>query len=128
MTEGTLSRREEVSIATHGELGAAMEPAPTLLPGEVDPHPSPFKYVMIALVLMVVTATEVAVSYLDGDIPTGLIVLLLMVMMVIKFAMVAAWYMHLKTDKPIFHRFFILGIVAAVLLYTIVLTTLHVFA
>jgi hypothetical protein len=47
---------------------------------------------------------------------------------VIKFALVASWYMHLRTDKPIFRRFFVLGIVAAISLYLIVLTTLHVFS
>jgi len=30
-------------------------------------------------------------------------------------------------DRPIFRRFFIVGSVGAVVLYTIVLTTLHVF-
>ncbi len=35
--------------------------------------------------------------------------------------------MHLKTDQPMFRRFFVLGIVAACVLYAVVLTTLHVF-
>ena len=34
--------------------------------------------------------------------------------------------MHLSSDKPIFRRFFITGGVGAVILYTIVLTTFHV--
>lgn len=125
MSEGTLERTEDVGRA---ELGHATDPAPGLLPGEVHPHPSPFKYVIIAVVLCVVTAIEVAVSYLEGDIPDGLIITLLMIMAIMKFWTVAAWYMHLQTDKPIFRRFFVLGIVAAVLLYTIVLATFHVFA
>jgi len=103
-------------------------PAPGLLPGEVSPHPSPFRYVMIAVILVVVTALEVAVSYLEDTIPDALIVVLLVVMAVIKFGLVASWYMHLKTDKPIFRRFFVLGIVAACLLYLVVLMTLHVFS
>jgi cytochrome c oxidase subunit 4 len=101
------------------------QPAPGLLPGEISAHPTPFKYVMIAVILVVVTAVEIATSYLEGDIPDGLIVTLLLGMMVVKFALVAAWYMHLKTDLPIFRRFFILGIVAAVVLYAIVIGTLH---
>lgn len=129
MSEGTLERAEEdLRAAAHDEFGHAMEPAPGLLPGELRPHPSPFKYVVIAVVLCVVTAAEVAVSYLEGDIPDGLIITLLMIMAVMKFWTVAAWYMHLQTDKPIFRRFFVLGIVAAVILYTIVLATFHVFA
>jgi caa(3)-type oxidase subunit IV len=128
VTEGTVARvEEEISEVTHGEMRGALEPAPGLLPGELRPHPSPFKYVMIAVILCVVTALEVAVSYMEGDIPDGLIVTLLLGMAIIKFATVAAYYMHLQTDRPIFRRFFVLGICAAVLLYLIVLSTLHVF-
>ena len=126
MTDGTLEQVEEESSAiAQGELGGALEPAPEMLPGEVHPHPSPFKYVMIAVVLVAVTGIEVAVSYTEGDIPDGLIVTLLLGMAIIKFACVAAWYMHLQTDKPIFRRFFVLGIVAAIMLYMIVLASLH---
>jgi cytochrome c oxidase subunit IV len=128
MTEGTIARvEEEISEVAHGELGGALQPAPGLLPGEVRPHPSPFKYVMIAVILCAVTAVEIAVSYMEGDIPDGLIVVLLMVMAIMKFATVAAYYMHLQTDRPIFRRFFILGVVAACVLYAIVLASLSVF-
>ena len=124
----TLERlEEEVSEATHSELRGAMDSAPGMLPGEVLPHPSPFQYVMIAIVLSLVTALEIAVSYLEGDIPDGVIVMLLLVMALIKFSLVAAWYMHLRTDRPIFRRFFVTGVVAAVVLYAIILATLHVF-
>jgi len=128
MAEGTIQRvEEELDEVAHGELAGALEPAPGLLPGEVRPHPSPFKYVVIAVILVIVTALEVAVSYLDGDIPDGLIVALLLAMAIIKFATVAAWYMHLQTDKPIFKRFFVLGLVAACMLYAVVLATLGTF-
>jgi cytochrome c oxidase subunit 4 len=125
VSEGTVVRRAEAEIESG--LGHAMEPAPGLLPGEVRPHPSPLRYVVIAVVLCAITAAEVAMYYLEGDVPNALIITLLMVMMILKFVMVASWYMHLQTDKPIFRRFFILGIAAAVLLYLIVLMTLHVF-
>lgn len=129
MAEGTIERvEEEIEDVARGELGHALEPAPGLLPGEVRPHPSPFKYVMIAVVLVVVTALEVGVSYLEGDIPDSLIVVLLLIMAIVKFALVAAWYMHLQTDKPIFRRFFVVGIVAAIVLYAAVLASLHVFS
>ena len=122
--EGAVARVEDAPVADeHG----ALEPAPGMLPGEVKPHPSPFQYVMIAVILVIVTAVEIAISYTEGDIPDALIIVLLLGMAVIKFALVAAWYMHLRTDLPIFRRFFVLGIVAAILLYLVVLTTLHVF-
>lgn len=96
-----------------------------LLPGELHPHPSPLQYVVIAMILVVVTALEVGVSYLEGDIPDSLIIVLLLGMGLFKFVVVASWYMHLKTDKPIFRRFFIVGGVMAIFLYGIVLATLH---
>lgn len=129
MSEGTLQRVEgDVAVAARGEFGHALEPAPGLLPGEIKKHPSPFKYVVIAVVLCIVTGIEIGTSYLEGDIPNGLIIFLLLAMALLKFVGVAGWYMHLQTDKPIFRRFFILGCLAAVILYTIVLATLSIFA
>ena len=83
--------------------------APNLLPGEVRPHPDPCQYVVVAVVLVVITAVEIGVSYIEGDIPDGLIVVLLLAMMVVKFFLVASWFMHLRTDQPVFKRFFIVG-------------------
>jgi caa(3)-type oxidase subunit IV len=122
------TRIGDIEIAAKGELAHAMEPAPGLLPGEITKHPSPFKYVVIAIVLCIVTAIEIGISYLEGDIPNGLLITLLMVLAILKFVGVAGWYMHLQTDQPIFRRFFILGCIAAVILYTIVLATLSIFA
>jgi cytochrome c oxidase subunit IV len=107
---------------------AVAEPQLPMLPGEVRPHPTPQRYVMIAAILVVVTAAEIGLYYLQGGVPDGLIIAFLLMFAVIKFALVASWYMHLRTDKPIFRRFFILGVVAAISLYLIVLTTLHVFS
>ena len=126
--EGTIKvLEEEMSAVTHAEMKGVLESAPGLLPGEIDAHPTPFKYVMIFLILVVVTAIEIATSYLEGSVSSGVIVALLLFFAIIKFALVASYFMHLKTDQPIFRRFFVLGIVAACVLYTIVLTTLHVF-
>jgi len=127
--QGTIAKVEkEISEVAHGELRGALVPAPGLLPGELRPHPSPFKYVLIAVILCVVTAFEVGVSYMEGSIPDGLIVVLLLVMAIMKFAIVAAYYMHLVTDRAVFRRFFVLGIGAAILLYLVVLSTLNVFS
>ena len=99
--------------------------APNLLPGELTAHPDPIQYVIVAVVLSVITGIEIATSYLEGDIPDGLIVTLLLVMGLVKFVLVASWFMHLRTDKKVFRRFFILGACAAVGLYAIVLASLH---
>lgn len=128
MSEGTVKvLEEEMSAVAHAEMKGALEPAPGLLPGEVDPHPTPFKYVMIFLILVVVTAVEIATSYLEGSVSNAVIVALLLFWAIVKFILVAAYYMHLKTDQPMFKRFFVLGAVAAMVLYAIMLTTLHVF-
>ena len=40
-----------------------------MLPGELRPHPSPFQYVMIAVILCVITGLEVGMYYLPDDFP-----------------------------------------------------------
>jgi cytochrome c oxidase subunit 4 len=125
--ETGLAKVDEAAPVASDEHGGLTAHAPGLLPGEVRPHPSPLQYVIIAIILCVVTAIEIAVSYTEGDIPDALIVVLLLGMAILKFALVAAWFMHLRTDLPIFRRFFTLGIVAAIILYLVVLSTLEVF-
>lgn len=119
--EGLLERVEDHLPARDRHV------APGLLPGEISKHPTPVQYVTIAVVLVVITAIEIATSYLEGDIPNGLITVLLLGMAAVKFVLVASWYMHLRTDRPVFRRFFIIGAVAAVALYLVVLLTLHAF-
>ncbi|MFI5046233.1 MAG: cytochrome C oxidase subunit IV family protein [Acidimicrobiia bacterium] len=119
-TETDLQLLEDVVPET------AFRHAPGLLPGELRAHPDPLQYVIVAVVLVVITGVEIATSYLEGSIPNGLIITLLLVMAFVKFFLVASWYMHLRTDQPVFRRFFVLGSVAAVLLYALVLLMLHV--
>jgi cytochrome c oxidase subunit 4 len=123
-----MSDVEERALEKEYGLGEIPPEEVPLLPGELSHHPSPFQYVVIAMILVVITAAEVGVSYLDGDIPKGLIIFLLLSMGLVKFITVASYYMHLKTDKPVFRRFFIMAGVGAIIVYTIVLTTLHVWS
>lgn len=90
-------------------------------------HPTPQQYVLIAVVLVVITAVEVATSYLQGDVNSNLIIAALGIMAAVKFFLVVAWYMHLRFDSKIFRRFFLLGLFAAPVLYTIVLLMFHAF-
>jgi caa(3)-type oxidase subunit IV len=76
---------------------------------------------------VVVTAIEIATSYLEGSVTSGVIVGLLLFWAIVKFTLVALYYMHLKTDQPMFKRFFTLGILAAITLYAVALASLHVF-
>jgi len=128
--EGTVATTEatDTDLVRAGDLipEAALRHAPGLLPGELKEHPDPLQYVIVAVVLVVITGLEIGVSYLEGSIPNGLIITLLLVMAFVKFFLVASWYMHLRTDQPVFRRFFILGSIAAVGLYALVLLMLHV--
>ena len=63
-------------------------------------HPSSTKYVVIALILSVVTAIEVAVVYVEA-LAAALIPILLL-LSVGKFIVVVGYYMHLKF-KAIVH-------------------------
>ena len=66
-------RRGATSPAAMSHAGA--RPAARARSGRT---PTPCQYVMIAVVLVVITAVEIAVSYIEGDIPDGLIVVLLL--------------------------------------------------
>jgi cytochrome c oxidase subunit 4 len=102
--------------------GGAVVPAP-----HGRPHPEPRQYVLIAVVLVVITAIEVATSYLEGDVNSNLLIVALGIMAAVKFFLVVAWFMHLRTDSKIFRRFFLLGLIAAPILYTVVLLMFHAF-
>ena len=89
-------------------------------------HPSDWLYVKVALILGVLTAFEVATFYLEDDLGDTLVPIL-MVMMVVKFAIVAMWFMHLKFDSRMFSRMFVAGIVLAVGVYVAFLISLQFF-
>ena len=86
-------------------------------------HPGPAEYVKVAVILAVVTAFEVALFYVP-DLDARLVSGLLLFLMVIKFALVGLWFMHLRFDSPLFRRLFVTGIILAMAVYTIVLLTL----
>ena len=84
-------------------------------------HPSDKKYVMIGLILGLLTLVEVGLYYIDiGALNNTTLILLA----VVKFAIVAAFFMHLRFDKPILRRLFVTGIVLAISVYMVYLVTL----
>lgn len=87
------------------------------------PHPGPGEYVKIAVILAVVTLVEVGAYYVTG-LPNGILAASLLVMMAIKFALVGLWFMHLRFDSKLFRRLFVTGIILAIGVYTIAMTTL----
>jgi cytochrome c oxidase subunit 4 len=84
-------------------------------------HPGPRQYVLIAIVLVVLTAVEVAVSYLEGDVNSNLLIAVLGVLAFMKFFLVCAWYMHMRMDAPFFRRVFVVGIAGATVVYGVVM-------
>jgi cytochrome c oxidase subunit 4 len=88
-------------------------------------HPSDLQYVYVALGLGVITAVEVALPY-TVDIH-GIFLAVMLVLMTVKFAVVAMWFMHLRFDSRLFRRFFIAGIALAVGVYMIVFVSVQFF-
>ena len=92
------------------------------LPAEDQAHPGPRQYVMVAVVLAVITALEVALFYVEFLSSTAVVTALLL-LMTIKFALVVLWFMHLRFDPPVFKRLFVTGLVLALSVFLIVLLT-----
>ncbi|MFZ9274460.1 MAG: cytochrome C oxidase subunit IV family protein [Ilumatobacteraceae bacterium] len=81
-------------------------------------------YVRIALILAAITALEVSTYYVDFGpffMPS------LMIMMVIKFLMVVSYFMHLKFDNRLFSWLFYAGLILAITVYVIALSTFKFF-
>lgn len=88
-------------------------------------HPSVWEYVKIALILAVLTAGEVAVSYMDMG--RTVQIFLLLGMMTIKFSLVVLWFMHVKFDSPGYGRVFTFGLALTATVYGAVLLMFGVF-
>jgi len=80
-------------------------------------HLTDFGYVKIFIILAVITAIEVAFSYID--MPTAVFLIGLFAMMTYKFYLVAAEFMHLKYDHGHFSKLFVTGLILAVVVYMI---------
>lgn len=88
------------------------------------PHPSPKRYVQIAVGLAAITAIEVALFYVDRNLDLrGWDAPLLVILSFLKFLVVIGWYMHLRFEKSTLSRFFTGGFILAMFLYLIVLTS-----
>ena len=104
------------SVTTHEHGTVPDEPG-------AHAHPTDGTYIIVALVLAVLTAIEVGLYYLKG----GYTFIPLLVLMLLKFLIVAAFFMHLRFDSPVFRRLFAMGIAMAIFVYTVVLFIFGVF-
>jgi cytochrome c oxidase subunit IV len=82
------------------------------------------QYIVIALILAVITAAEVTLSYMD----IGWVYLpALLILMAAKFLTVVSYFMHLKFDSRLFSFLFYTGLVLAIGVYVAALATFHFF-
>ncbi len=94
-------------------------------------HPSDWVYIKIALILALFTGIEV-LTYFESALPffenNSVTIATLMFLMVVKFYLVATWFMHLRFDNPIFGRMFVAGLVLATAVYCIFLSAFEFWA
>ena len=81
-------------------------------------------YIQVAIVLAVVTGLEVALYYMNIG---KLFLPVLLVLMAIKFLTVVSMFMHLKFDNKIFSYLFYAGLILAIVVYVVALTTFRFF-
>ena len=84
-------------------------------------------YVKVALVLAVLTALETATYWVVEELGSFLVPSLL-IMMAVKFVVVASLFMHLKGDSKIFSYLFYTGLILAILVYSAFLATFRFFS
>ncbi len=83
-------------------------------------HPSPKKYVQIAIILGILTAIEIALYYTE-DIVGVFTDPILIILAVGKFIIVVGWFMHLRFENKMVNRFFTGGMILALVLFAIVM-------
>ena len=85
-------------------------------------HPGPLEYVKIGLILAVITAVEVGIYYIEAI--EDVLVPILIALSALKFSLVVLWFMHLRFDNRLFSWLLAVGLMLAVILMAIVLSTL----
>lgn len=117
---------------TETEQAETETDAPHTAAAHEHEHPPDRRYVILAVVLAVITAAEVGTYYweeLFGSAPsTTLLVVTLFPMMIAKFIIVAGWFMHLRYDNPIYRRVFLFGLLIAIAVYLVAMTSLQFFS
>jgi cytochrome c oxidase subunit 4 len=92
---------------------------------EAHEHKPDSYYVKVALILAAITALETSTYWVDFGaffLPT------LLILMAIKFVMVASLFMHLRGDSKIFSYLFYSGLILAIGVYVAFLATFRFFA
>jgi heme/copper-type cytochrome/quinol oxidase subunit 4 len=82
---------------------------------EEHAHPGERTYVLVALILAIVTAVEVAIYYIEAV--EDILVPTLLLLSAGKFVAVVGYFMHLKFDDRRFRWIFIFGLAVALACY-----------
>ncbi len=88
-------------------------------------HPTEKVYITVAIWLAIVTAIEIAISYIE--MADWIAIVSLVALSLIKFVAVVGYFMHLKFDARMLRRPFVAGFALALIVYLAVLLmfTLH---
>lgn len=85
-------------------------------------HPGAATYVRLAVILAIITMAEVATYYVDAL--ESVLIPILIVLSIAKFALVAMYYMHLKFDARLLSGIFLWGLFVG-LSITLAMMALH---
>jgi cytochrome c oxidase subunit IV len=119
-------RREDVPVTATTDHPATEEPhgGQELFVAKGHHGATDKQYVIIAVILMVITAFEITITYVH----VGWVFLpALLIMMVAKFIIVVSFFMHLKFDHKLFSFLFYTGLILAVSVFAAALATFHFF-
>jgi cytochrome c oxidase subunit 4 len=98
--------------------GAQTDRADVAVRERLVPHPTPRDYVRIGVALALVTLLEVVLYYIPG-LANALLMGSLIILMVVKFALVMLWFMHLKFDSGLYMRLFVAGLLLALAVFSV---------
>jgi len=116
----------DASVTSESPTTVADEPQPVAEhPEDAHEHTSDRLYIKVAVGLAVLTAMEVAWPYIVDDGP--ILMFPLLIVMAIKFVIIAAFFMHLRFDSKVLTRVFYFGLFLAVGVYIVALLTFRIF-
>lgn len=96
-------------------------------PGEHHTHgPDDRQYFTIFWVLVAITALEVSTYFWETEGNKPFAYGLLLVLMVIKFVLIASFFMHLRFDSRLLTRVFYFGLAIALAVYTVALSVMNI--
>jgi cytochrome c oxidase subunit 4 len=107
-------------MSTDTDLHEVDEALPTEPDDAGEHHASDALYIQIFVILFLITAAEVSTYFFDMG---SFLLPSLIVMMVVKFALVVMFFMHLRFDHKLFSWVFLAGLALAVAVYIAMLTT-----